>query len=203
MATEPPKGDAKMSGEVVKVRRGVPVHEQNPFMLEMQTKTRRVINKTGDMMMVKKGSGEVQADIAGFWSACEVDSTQFVKLYIQGVKALKELSGSGTKVFELLYLKMQDAIGKDLVYMSFTLVDQNVTPMSERTYLRGMSELIEKGFLAATPNQGLYWINPTFIWNGDRLAFVKEYRKTTVKKNHQELDTQPPLFPIEEFEQND
>ena len=23
----------------------------------------------------------------------------------------------------------------------------------------------------------MYWLNPDFVWNGDRLAFVKEYRK--------------------------
>jgi hypothetical protein len=26
-----------------------------------------------------------------------------------------------------------------------------------------------------TPITGWYWINPDFVWNGDRLAFVKEY----------------------------
>jgi hypothetical protein len=23
----------------------------------------------------------------------------------------------------------------------------------------------------------MFWLNPSFVWNGDRLAFVKEYRK--------------------------
>ena len=29
--------------------------------------------------------------------------------------------------------------------------------------------------------QGMYWLNPSFVWNGDRLAFVKEYRKASSK----------------------
>lgn len=49
--------------------------------------------------------------------------------------------------------------------------------MSEATFNRGMKELVEKGFVAATPSVGWYWINPDYLWNGDRLAFVKEYRK--------------------------
>lgn len=162
-------------------RRGVLLYEKNPFMVEMETKTRRVTNKRGDMMLVSSETGEVQSSIAGFWEAEEVDSTKFVKLFVKGVKALKELTGAGTKVFEVLYLKVQENIGKDRVFMSFSEVDQTLTPMSHATYKRGMAELIEKGFLAATPTQGMYWLNPSFVWNGDRLAFVKEYRLKSKK----------------------
>jgi len=158
-------------------RRGVALYEENPFMMEMTTKTRRITNKRGDMMLVNSNTGEIQSNIAGFWEAEDVDSTKFVKLFIQGVKALKELTGAGTKVFEVLYLRVQENIGKDRVFMSFSSVDQTITPMSNPTYDRGMRELLEKCFIAATKTQGWYWLNPSFVWNGDRLAFVKEYRK--------------------------
>jgi len=105
-----------------------------------------------------------------------------VKLFVRGVKALKELTGAGTKVFEVLYLRVQENIGKDQVYMAFAAVDQALTPMSNPTYDRGMRELIEKGFIAATPMQGVFWLNPSFVWNGDRLAFVKEYRRAAPGK---------------------
>ena len=36
-----------------------------------------------------------------------MDSAKFIKLYVNGVKAFKDLKGPGTKVFELLYLEMQ------------------------------------------------------------------------------------------------
>ena len=68
-------------------------------------------------------------------------------------------------------------IGQDQVYMSFVALDQDITPMSEATYMRGMRELIEKKFLAAAIAPGWFWINPSFIWNGDRLTFVKEFYK--------------------------
>ena len=170
-------------------RRGVALYEKNPFMLDVSTKTRRVTNKRGDMMLVNSGTGEIQSNIAGFWESEEVDSTKFVKLFVQGVKALKELTGAGTKVFEVLYLRVQEAIGKDQIYMAFSSVDQALTPMSHSTYKRGLSELIEKGFIAATPSQGLYWLNPSFVWNGDRLAFVKEYRKASSKPKAEQIDT--------------
>ncbi len=166
---------------VQQTRRGVAIYEANPFMPEVQTKTRRVTNRRGDMMLISN-EGEVVSNVAGFWEAEEVDSTKFVKLFVKGVKALKELTGAGTKLFEVLYIRVQENIGKDQVMMAFAAVDQALTPMSEATYTRGMRELIAKGFIAATPVQGVYWLNPSFVWNGDRLAFVKEYRKTSTKK---------------------
>ncbi|ETN79618.1 firmicute plasmid replication protein [Necator americanus] len=178
-----------MTESSVKTRRGVALYDKNPFMVEMTTKTRRVTNKRGDMMLVNNQTGEIQSNIAGFWEAEEVDSTKFVKLFVQGVKALKELTGAGTKVFEVLYLRVQENIGKDRVFMALSEVDQALTPMSEATYTRGMRELIEKGFIAATPTQGWYWLNPSFVWNGDRLAFVKEYRKASGKPKALEKDT--------------
>ena len=129
------------------------------------------------MSLVDNDTGAIATSIAGFWETEEVDSAKFVKLFINGVKALKELTSAGTKVFEVLYLGVQNNIEKERIYMSFSSVNQDVTPMSESTYMRGMKELINKGFLAATPHVGMYWLNPDFIWNGDRLAFVKQYYK--------------------------
>lgn len=167
--------------EKLKTRRGITLYQQNPFMMDLTTRTKRVTNKRGDMMLVNSQTGEIQTSIAGFWEAEEVDSTKFVKLFVKGVAALKELTGAGTKVFEVLYLKIQENIGNDRVLMAWSEIDQTLTPMSESTYMRGMRELIEKGFIAATPTQGMYWLNPSFIWNGDRLAFVKEYWKKSDK----------------------
>jgi hypothetical protein len=176
--------------KIIKKRGGNILHERNPFMVELTTKTKRITNKRGDMMLVNSQTGEIQTSIAGFWESEEVDSTKFVKLFVKGVAALKELTNAGTKVFEVLYLKIQETIGQDQVYLSFSSVDQTTTPMSEATYTRGMRELIEKGFLAATPNIGLYWLNPSFIWNGDRLAFVKEYwRKPDKQKRYTDTRT--------------
>jgi len=98
-------------------------------------------------------------------------------LYVNGVKALAELTSSGTKVFEVLHRKMQDSIEKDQVYMNYAGVDQSIVQISDITFWRGMNELIKKGFLAPSNLPYIYWINPDFIWNGDRLAFVKEYYK--------------------------
>jgi hypothetical protein len=175
-------------------RRGKQKHRTNPFLIETQKNTRKgvkkISNKHGDkLMLVSESTGEIVAP-AGFWQTQEVDRTQFVKLYINGVKAFKDLTGAGTKVFEVLYKRVQNEIGKDVLYLSFYDIDQEETPMSESTYMRGIKELINKDFIAESMTASRYFLNPDFMWNGDRLAFVKEYRvtKTTSKTNDSQMD---------------
>ena len=162
------------------------VYSTNPFIASASSNTRQGVkrlssNDGAKMMMVNEGTGEVVSVQAGFWQVQEVDKTQFVKLYINGVKAFRDLTSAGTKVFEVLYLQVQCGIGQDKIYLSYSGINQDLTPMSEATYARGMRELTEKGFIAPSSQIGLYWLNPDYMWNGDRLAFVKEFRKASGK----------------------
>jgi hypothetical protein len=45
-----------------------------------------------------------------------------------------------------------------------------------------LREIVDKGFIASTLIQVQYFINPDYLWNGDRLAFVKEYRLAKPKR---------------------
>ena len=50
----------------------------------------------------------------------------------------------------------------------------------------GLRELLAKGFLAPrSPN--LYWVNPALFFKGDRVAFVKEYRRRPKIEDRHEL----------------
>jgi hypothetical protein len=165
---------------VVKSRRGAVRYAKNPFIGSALANTkagvRRLTSSDGSrMMVVSSSTGEIVAP-AGFWQAQEVDKTQFVKLYVNGVRAFKGLTSSGTKVFELLYLQVQETPGSDRIWLTFASIEQERTPMSEATFYRGMRELVDKGFIAEGLSQGSYFLNPDYMWNGDRLAFVKEYR---------------------------
>lgn len=185
---------------VKKSRRGSIQYETNPFVTYAIASTKqgvkRISNKDGNrMMVVSEASGEIVAP-AGFWHAQEVDKTQFVKLYVNGVKEFKNLTGAGTRVFEILYLTVQEAIGKDVLYLSFSEINQQITPMSEATFYRGMKELVDKKFIAESMVQNKYYLNPDYMWNGDRLAFVKTYTKKTnpkaMSKDTQTLDLFAP-----------
>jgi len=159
-------------------------YETNPYMETsdpiVKSKTKRITNNQGNYM-VKNDTGEVVASIAGFWQAEEVDSTQFLKLYVNGVKAFSDLSTKGTKVFELMYYEMQKNQGKDKIYLNFNAVDPHIK-IAKTTFYDGIAELVEKKFLAPTTFPHWFWVNPDYIWNGDRLSFVKTYVKKQSSK---------------------
>lgn len=161
------------------VRRGEVVYETNPFLSQAVSNTKRGVKKIASgnrMMVVAEDTGEVMGG-AGFWQTQEVDKTQFMKLYINGVKAFAGLSAAGAKLFAVLYLEMQKKIGQDRVFLSHAMIDKELFPdVSAATYSRGLKDLKEKSFIAPTTTQGWFFVNPDFMWNGDRLAYVKEYR---------------------------
>lgn len=173
-----------MNQEGTETRRGLTIYEENPFLSYdmVKTKVRRITNKHGDKFILNGETGEVEGP-AGFWFAQTVDGEKFVKLYVNGVKAFKELTSAGTKVFELLYLEIQKNIGKDQIFLTYSAVKRNPeNTLSKTTFTRGMRELLDKGFIAPSPVVGWFWLNPDYVFNGDRLAFVQEYRRAPKKK---------------------
>ena len=170
-------------------RRGRSIYKDNPFLSDAASETKigvkKISSKLGSNLMVVNSEGD--STYAGFWHTQEVDKTAFIKLYVAGVKAFKELTGAGTKVFEVLYLQMQDQIGRDMVYMSYSDVDQAVSPMSQMTYSRGINELLDKSFIAEAASNGRFFINPSYMFNGDRLQIVKEYKLNKYKPSKDQI----------------
>ena len=161
-------------------RRGNLVYAANPFMEgeqrpNIKPRLKRITNRKGDMLVMGE-TGEIVNPVAGFWQSQEVDSAKFVKLFVNGVKAFRELTNAGARVFEALYMEMQTNIGRDRVYLSASSLAEGIQ-ISESTFARGIRELIDKKFIAPSTHVSWYWLNPDFVWNGDRIAFVKEYRR--------------------------
>lgn len=166
-------------------RRGFPKYDHNPSMPQASGNTRtgikRISNKEGNKFLIVSEQGEVVAP-AGFHEIIEVDKTQFVKLYINGVKAFQGLTAAGTKVFEIIYRAIQESPGTDRFYLHFMEIQRLGISTSERTFHRGISELLEKGFIYESTTPNMYFLNIDYLFNGNRLAFVKEYHLSSIKK---------------------
>lgn len=186
----------KANIELKKSKRGIR-YKQNPFIknavANTKVGTKRISNKKGDkLMIVSENSGEILAP-AGFHEILEVDKTQFVKLFKNGVRAFTNLTSAGAKVFSVLYDEVQKIPSSDFIYLSFSSVNQEVEPISSATFYRGMKELLEHKFLAESETVGKYFINPDYIWNGNRLAFIKEFRLVEPKEKKQNDEETLPL----------
>lgn len=175
--TEERQGVDKTSN-LLTTKRGFPVYRTNPSVPQasgLPTRTRR-INVPGGKgaVIVDHSTGELKGlGGMGFWWEEEVDRTRFVKLFLDGIKQAAGLSKTGIQVFELVYKEMRLNPGSDEIKLNqYVARDYGI---SDRTYQRGVRELLEKEFLYRSPSDGVFFVNIRFMFNGDRLAFVKTY----------------------------
>jgi hypothetical protein len=169
---------AEISDNQLFTKRGFPVYRTNPSVPQpysMPTRTKR-INVPGGKgsVIVDNGTGEIRGiGGMGFWFEEEVDTTRFVKVFLEGIKQTAGLSKTGIQVFELVFREMQANPGNDEIKLNQYVARDRGIP--SRTYQRGVRELLEKEFLYRSPSDGVYFVNIRFMFNGDRLAFVRSY----------------------------
>lgn len=167
--------DNRQNVKIVKEKRGIPVYVTNPSIpSEAEIKKSRRVQLGNEMkgLIVGSNTGEILgAGTAIAYEFEDVDKERFVKLYLAGLKQAAGLSKAGLLVFELVYNQVRDNAGKDAVTLAAT-----TSNLEERTYQRGLRELLEKEFLFRSPYDGTFFVNIRFMFNGDRLAFIKGYR---------------------------
>jgi hypothetical protein len=178
-------------GNLVTTKRGLPVYRVNPSIPPsngLATRHKRFQVPGGKAsVIVDNSTGEIKGiGGVGFWWQEEVDASRFVKLFLDGIRQAANLSKSGMKIFELVYNQMRENPGNDKIELSQYLAHDR--GLNERTFRRGLRELLEKEFLYRSTSDGVFFINIRFMFNGDRLAFVRTFHL----KGHQ---TELPLLP--------
>jgi hypothetical protein len=184
-------------GLVIKQKKGVPVYATNPSVPSADDISRRKQVRFGNDkrgFVVDNGSGEVLGvGGMGFYEFEEVDNAKFVKMFLAGIKQTAGLSKAGLAVFELVYRQIQQHPGADEIKLSFDTAAEEIHDLNDRTYRRGLRELLDREFLFRSPYDGLFFVNIQYMFNGDRLAFVKGYRRKGTPSAQGEL----PLAPVE------
>jgi hypothetical protein len=165
-----------MRNEVQKIaeKHGVPVYLTNPSIppkdqISRPRKARIGTEQKG--LIINEGSGEILGTGGALvyeWE--EVDKERFVKLFLAGLKQAAGLSKAGLAVFELVYNALRETPGQDTVRLSVMTAG-----MKKTSYYNGLRELLDKEFLYRSPWDGVFFVNIRYMFNGDRLAFVKAY----------------------------
>lgn len=150
-----------------------------------------------DNILVNQQTGEVQGTHVTTYK--KVDGEQFVKLFTANIALTFDLSAQGIKAFTVLMWAIQHkGISKDEIYLdTHTREDfieahgeqEKPLRLSQPTFARGLAELTKSQIIAKTVRQGVYWINPNFVFNGDRIAFTTLIeRKKAEEEDQAELD---------------
>lgn len=154
----------------------------NPLMEVQQLRTKRRWVKSGRSEdLVNPATGEI-AGVAAIHQVEERDDAEFVKVFAAGVSASYELSKTAQRVFQVVLDQYQrtpmsrgyaDAI--DLFWFGEGIEGRDVG-MKEDTFKKGLRELLDKSFLyPKSPTS--FWTNPALFFKGDRVIFIKEYRR--------------------------
>jgi len=169
-------------------RRGFPIFLTNPSLTgSLPSRKTQQTTKSTTAYLISPDSGEVLGKGAfGFVEENEVDSEQFLKVYLAGIKQFAQLSKAGARLFEFLYHELSGRNGKnkDTVTMNYQIVQLWDSQMTRPTYFRGLKELLEKEFLFRSMGADNYFVNIKYLFNGNRLLVVQSYqkKKTTTQK---------------------
>ena len=160
-------------------------YKTNPFLDDMivPVKGQKVqISKLGkdNNILVNQSTGEVHGTHVTTYR--KVDSEQFVKLFTANIALTFQLSSAGIKAFGvLLWVVQNKALSKDEVDLDSYALDEfyelhkdSEPPLrlGHPTFKRGINELEKAQIVAKTLRKGRYFINPNFVFNGDRVAFT-------------------------------
>jgi hypothetical protein len=156
--------------------------QENPFMVgaELRTKTKTVRTRSAPRDLLDPDTGEIVGATV-IHTIEERDEEHFVKVFADGVRAAFDLTKTGARVFQAVLAEYQRAKMTGGYADSLTLfffdggLSGRAIDMSEKSFQRGLKELLAKGFLAPkAPNQ--FWVNPALFFKGDRVTFAREYR---------------------------
>lgn len=179
-------------------KRGIVRYESNPFIEDMVIPKRGKFVKLSRLgrdnnVLVNNETGEHLG--THITTIRQVDSEQFVKLFTANIALTFDLTSAGIKALNVLVWEVQrSSLGKDAVYLDTITMDKflesNNLKLSRATFTRGLKELEENKIIARAIRQGDFFINPNFIFNGDRIAFTTliERNKKTETRDTKTLD---------------
>lgn len=168
-------------------------HKENPFAAELLYKvpTRNKVTTYGNKVIsLINSDGETEE--VGFATKRKVDKEEFVKIFAEGILRMFDLNPAGSDLFKsilIAYIKQKTIqTAPDKLTISYDIVVHDCDyKKSERTFFRGMKELIENDFLAIYSTT-VYWINPKLFFKGNRVTFMNQYEIDRQEAKQQEIE---------------
>ena len=145
------------------------------------TTKRRYVRSGRSEDLINATTGEI-VGVATIQQVEERDDAEFVKVFAAGVAASYELTKTAQRVFQVVLDQYQRtpmskgfADHVNLFWFGDGIEGRDVG-MSEKTFQRGLKELLSKRFLSPK-GPTAFWTNPALFFKGDRVIFIKEYRR--------------------------
>jgi hypothetical protein len=165
----------------------------NPLVYPQEIRTKRRYVKSGRSdELINSSTGEI-VGIAAIHQIEERDDAEFVKVFAAGVAASYELTKTAQRVFHVVLDQYQKtpmsrgfADSVNLFWFGDGIQGRDVG-ISEKTFQRGLKELLDKRFLSPKDLVS-FWTNPSLFFKGDRVMFIKEYRRRVNSEDQRKRD---------------
>lgn len=125
-------------------------------------------------------TGEELSDTLMLTRKIPRDKGQFIKIFVEGLKATFDLSRRARNAFAMLLQEYQDEarpkMRNDMVIFSYAVAEKRGWTTNQANFRSAMNELCHKKFLCpVSGTSDWFWTNPTFFHKGDRLVVVTHY----------------------------
>lgn len=173
-------------------------YKENPFLENLVVPVRgkqvkiSTLGSDDNNIIINQGTGEY---VGGTHVVTykKVDEQEFVKVFTQNIALTFDLTSAGIKALSMLFWAVQHtAINRDVVILDQITFDDFISVTAKtctyRTMQRGFIELEKAKIIAKSLRKGAYFINPNFVFNGDRVAFTTliERQKSGEKINKED-----------------
>lgn len=181
MSDENPKQHKNIAINLRKLRYSPNV---NPLLEVQEIQLRSGLVRTGGYQDLTNQNGEVAA-VSVIHKKKILDDANFVKMFAAGISASFELNRTSQRVLTAVLAAYQRtpmsrgfADWVELYWFGDGLEGQALD-MSEKTFQRGLKDLLSRGFLSPrTPTT--FWTNPHLFFKGNRALFITEYERKSV-----------------------
>lgn len=152
----------------------------NNFVVSVSKKAKIV----GKGMEVKDNDGNLVSMDGVVSYLEEVDSTRYIKLFTSEMGIMYNLNVTARRILDIVFAAVQDqAKDKAEIYLTYAKAVEYckelgiVKPPSKATFSSGIQMLCDKKIIAVHYQPGWYWTNPSLLFNGDRMLFMRAYIK--------------------------
>jgi hypothetical protein len=169
----------------------------NPLLTPQAIQLRKGLVRTGGHHHLVDDDNGTQEHVSLIYTQKVFDDENFVKMFAAGAAASFELNKTAQRVLALVleaYQRTPIVKGGycdwlELYWFGDGIDGSAIPDMSEKTFQRGLKDLIARGFLSPR-NPTTFWTNPHLIFKGNRALFVTEFVRASA-----EQPTEAPALP--------
>lgn len=174
--------------------KSLPSHNENPFARDT------IVHADKGYKMKTFGTKKLLADIEtgeieeGLLVArkIEVDKGEFVKIYVDQMKTIYDLPRAARKLFEYIAHNLEINADEIYIYHPDAMAFCGYNQVNQ--IINALCTLTELGIISKSYRAGWWFINPTILFNGNRLVLVSEYmRKDKAKEKQWDSDMKKKL----------